>query len=50
MRRFGAATHQLLRECHPSVSESLNLALKDVNSRSANISPYLHHRELSLVA
>lgn len=33
LRKFGAVTHQLLRECHPSVSDSLNNALKDVNAR-----------------
>lgn len=33
LRRFGAVTHQLLRECHPSVSNSLNNALKDINAR-----------------
>lgn len=33
VRRFGAVTHQLLRECHPAVSDSLNNSLKDVNSR-----------------
>lgn len=33
LRRFGAVTHQLLRECHPSVSDSLNNALKDINAR-----------------
>ncbi|XP_061651777.1 nesprin-1 isoform X12 [Phyllopteryx taeniolatus] len=33
LRRFGAVTHQLLKECHPSVSDSLNHALKDANAR-----------------
>ncbi|XP_037550764.1 nesprin-1 [Nematolebias whitei] len=33
LRKFGAVTQQLLRECHPSVSDSLNSALKDVNAR-----------------
>lgn len=33
LRRFGAVTHQLLRDCHPSVSDSLNNTLKDVNAR-----------------
>ncbi|KAJ0008745.1 hypothetical protein NQD34_016160 [Periophthalmus magnuspinnatus] len=33
LRKFGAVTHQLLKECHPSVSDSLNNALKDVNAR-----------------
>ncbi|XP_032356678.1 nesprin-1 isoform X1 [Etheostoma spectabile] len=33
LRKFGAVIHQLLRECHPSVSDSLNNALKDVNAR-----------------
>ncbi|MEQ2163475.1 Nesprin-1 [Goodea atripinnis] len=33
LRKFGAVTHQLLRECHPSVSDSLNNALKDLNAR-----------------
>nr|XP_057913481.1 nesprin-1 isoform X6 [Doryrhamphus excisus] len=33
LRRFAAVTHQLLKECHPSVSESLNHALKDTNAR-----------------
>jgi len=33
LRKFGAVTHQLLRECHPSVSDSLNNALKDINAR-----------------
>ena len=29
-------THQLLKECHPSVSDSLNNSLKDVNARSVS--------------
>lgn len=33
LRKFGAVTHQLLKECHPSVSDSLNNSLKDVNAR-----------------
>uniref|UniRef100_A0A1A8H4I9 Spectrin repeat containing, nuclear envelope 1b n=1 Tax=Nothobranchius korthausae TaxID=1143690 RepID=A0A1A8H4I9_9TELE len=33
LRKFGAITHQLLKECHPSVSDSLNNSLKDVNAR-----------------
>lgn len=33
LRKFGAVTHQLLKECHPSVSDSLNHTLKDVNAR-----------------
>ncbi|KAJ0062831.1 hypothetical protein NL108_008118 [Boleophthalmus pectinirostris] len=33
LRKFGAVTHQLLKECHPSVSDTLNNALKDVNAR-----------------
>ncbi|KAG7263983.1 hypothetical protein CRUP_026784 [Coryphaenoides rupestris] len=32
VRRFGAVTHQLLRECHPSVSASLNHTLRDANA------------------
>uniref|UniRef100_A0AAV2JAL2 Calponin-homology (CH) domain-containing protein n=1 Tax=Knipowitschia caucasica TaxID=637954 RepID=A0AAV2JAL2_KNICA len=33
LRKFGAITHQLLKECHPSVSDSLHSALKDINAR-----------------
>ncbi|XP_077366762.1 nesprin-1 isoform X9 [Festucalex cinctus] len=31
--KFGSVTQQLLTECHPCVSESLNRALRDVNTR-----------------
>ncbi|XP_067337447.1 nesprin-1 isoform X16 [Channa argus] len=33
LRKFGSVTHQLLTECHPSVAETLNRALQDVNIR-----------------
>uniref|UniRef100_A0A3P8TBY5 Spectrin repeat containing nuclear envelope protein 1 n=1 Tax=Amphiprion percula TaxID=161767 RepID=A0A3P8TBY5_AMPPE len=33
LRKFGSITHQLLTECHPSVAETLNRALRDVNIR-----------------
>uniref|UniRef100_A0A3B4FY37 KASH domain-containing protein n=1 Tax=Pundamilia nyererei TaxID=303518 RepID=A0A3B4FY37_9CICH len=33
LRKFGSITHQLLTECHPSVAETLNKALRDVNIR-----------------
>lgn len=33
LRKFGSVTHQLLTECHPSITESLNRALRDVNIR-----------------
>ncbi|XP_049914520.1 nesprin-1 [Epinephelus moara] len=33
LRKFGSVTHQLLTECHPSVAETLNTALRDVNVR-----------------
>ena len=33
LRKFGSVTHQLLTECHPSVAETLNRALRDVNMR-----------------
>lgn len=33
LRKFGSVTHQLLTECHPSVAETLNRALRDVNVR-----------------
>ncbi|KAK0149352.1 Nesprin-1 [Merluccius polli] len=33
LRKFGSVTHQLLTECHPSVAEMLNRALRDVNIR-----------------
>ncbi|XP_029114386.1 nesprin-1 isoform X5 [Scleropages formosus] len=33
LRKFGSMTHQLLKECHPSVANTLNNALKDVNTR-----------------
>ncbi|XP_061097143.1 nesprin-1-like isoform X2 [Conger conger] len=33
LRRFGSVTHQLLKECHPSVADTLNTTLKDVNMR-----------------
>lgn len=45
LRRFGAVTHQLLRECHPSVSDSLNNALKDINARSF-LPQFSHFRNL----
>lgn len=31
LRKFGTVTQQLLTECHPSVAETLNRALHDVN-------------------
>lgn len=37
LRKFGAITHQLLKECHPSVSDSLNNTLKDVNARWSSL-------------
>lgn len=33
LRKFGSVTHQLLTECHPSVADTLNRALQDVNIR-----------------
>ncbi|KAK1888724.1 Nesprin-1, partial [Dissostichus eleginoides] len=33
LRRFGSVTHQLLTQCHPSVAETLNTGLRDVNIR-----------------
>lgn len=33
LRKFGSVTHQLLAESHPSVAETLNSALQDVNIR-----------------
>lgn len=33
LRKFGSVTQQLLAECHPSIAESLNRALRDVNIR-----------------
>ncbi|XP_071335456.1 nesprin-1 isoform X2 [Trachinotus anak] len=33
LRKFGSVTHQLLTESHPSVAETLNRALRDVNIR-----------------
>ncbi|XP_031731325.1 nesprin-1 isoform X8 [Anarrhichthys ocellatus] len=33
LKKFGSVTHQLLTECHPSVAETLNTALQDVNIR-----------------
>lgn len=36
LRKFGSVTHQLLTECHPSVAETLNRALRDVNIRQAS--------------
>ncbi|XP_073726049.1 nesprin-1 isoform X5 [Misgurnus anguillicaudatus] len=33
LRKFGAVTHELLKECHPCVCDSLNNTLKDVNAR-----------------
>ncbi|TRY83468.1 hypothetical protein DNTS_016212, partial [Danionella cerebrum] len=33
LRRFGSVTHQLLEECHPSVSDTLNNTLKDISVR-----------------
>ncbi|TSO25166.1 Nesprin-1 [Bagarius yarrelli] len=37
LRKFGAITHQLLKECHHSVSDSLNNTLKDVNARWSSL-------------
>lgn len=33
LRKFGSVTHQLLTQCHPSVAETLNTALRDFNVR-----------------
>uniref|UniRef100_A0A8K9Y661 Spectrin repeat containing nuclear envelope protein 1 n=1 Tax=Oncorhynchus mykiss TaxID=8022 RepID=A0A8K9Y661_ONCMY len=33
LRKFGSVTHQLLTECHPSVADTLDGALRDVNIR-----------------
>ncbi|XP_068610253.1 nesprin-1 [Brachionichthys hirsutus] len=33
LRKFGSITHQLLKECHPSVAGTLHRALQDVNIR-----------------
>lgn len=33
LQKLGSITQQLLRDCHPSVSDSLNTALGDVNHR-----------------
>ncbi|XP_067272909.1 nesprin-1 isoform X4 [Pseudorasbora parva] len=33
LRKLGSITQQLLKDCHPSVSDSLNTALGDVNLR-----------------
>lgn len=33
LQKLGSITQQLLRDCHPSVSDSLNTALGDVNLR-----------------
>ncbi|XP_045574102.1 nesprin-1 isoform X3 [Salmo salar] len=37
LRKFGSVTHQLLKECHPSVSDCLNNTLKDVNARWSSL-------------
>ncbi|MCJ8736789.1 hypothetical protein PDJAM_G00016450 [Pangasius djambal] len=37
LRKFGAITHQLLKECHRSVFDSLNNTLKDVNARWSSL-------------
>ena len=33
LQNFGSITNQLLKECHPPVTETLTTALKDVNMR-----------------
>lgn len=33
LRKLGSITQQLLKDCHPSVNDSLNTALGDVNLR-----------------
>jgi len=33
LQRFGSVTNQLLKECHPPVTETLTNTLKDVNMR-----------------
>ncbi|XP_073712130.1 nesprin-1 isoform X2 [Misgurnus anguillicaudatus] len=33
LRKFGSITQQLLKDCHPSVTESLNVTLGDMNLR-----------------
>lgn len=33
LRKFGSVTHRLLSACHPSITENLNRALRDVNIR-----------------
>ncbi|XP_056332550.1 nesprin-1-like isoform X3 [Danio aesculapii] len=37
MRKFGSVTLQLLEECHPSVSDTLNNTLKDINARWSSL-------------
>lgn len=45
LRKFGTVTHQLLTESHPSVAETLNRALRDVNIKwgQSNHSNCSHH-------
>lgn len=33
LKKFVSVTHQLLTECHPSVADTLNTALQEVNIR-----------------
>ncbi|XP_032194599.1 nesprin-1 isoform X17 [Mustela erminea] len=37
LQRFGSVTNQLLKECHPPVTETLTNTLKDVNMRWNNL-------------
>ncbi|XP_035564310.1 nesprin-1 isoform X17 [Canis lupus baileyi] len=37
LQRFGSITNQLLKECHPPVTETLTNTLKDVNMRWNNL-------------
>lgn len=36
LQKFGSVTNQLLKECHPPVTEVLTDTLKDVNMRYEN--------------
>ncbi|XP_010772255.1 nesprin-1-like, partial [Notothenia coriiceps] len=47
VRRFGAVTHQLLKESHPSLSDSLNNSLQDVNARWTGLLEEISERRRS---
>lgn len=40
LQKFGSVTNQLLKECHPPITETLNNTLKEMNMRYGHTSKY----------